>query len=148
MSVVVHAGRGVLKPNTAVLGTAAPAAVGRLSVRQQQLGALLDCLERLLVQPYPLPVPLPTTGVVLLLFRILSIGDAAGDRPLPQAARVRAPCLRHTSMWSAAAPWLLLHGCQGRGARVCFGDGVLLGGNVSMRGFFPLLRKRDCNAPN
>jgi hypothetical protein len=43
---------------------------------RQRLAASLDCLERLLTQAAPAPVPVPAHGVVQLSTRILSVDDS------------------------------------------------------------------------
>lgn len=43
---------------------------------RQRLAASLDCLERLLTQAVPAPVPVPGHGVVQLCTRILSVDDS------------------------------------------------------------------------
>lgn len=45
----------------------------------QCLAATLDCIERLMSQSAPLPVPVPSTGTFMLCSRLLAVDDSLTD---------------------------------------------------------------------
>ena len=52
----------------------------------QSLAAVFDCIERLMSQSAALPVPVPSTGLLMLCSRILSVDDslaATGEEESP-----------------------------------------------------------------
>lgn len=71
--------RSALKPDAQPLAAlAAPhQALGAAAMRLalQRLAALMDCLERLLGQPAPCPVPVPGAALLALCARALSVDD-------------------------------------------------------------------------
>lgn len=59
----------------------------------QSLAAVLDCIERLMSQSAALPVPVPSTGLLMLCSRILSVDDslaATGETHFTKPFRKRA----------------------------------------------------------
>ena len=62
----------------------------------QSLAAVLDCIERLMSQSAALPVPVPSTGLLMLCSRILSVDDslaATGEAHLTKTFQKESPFL-------------------------------------------------------
>lgn len=72
--------------------------VGAVQAALGQLAGFLDALERLLTVSFPVAVPLPAYGILMLLTRILSFDDSArqaGMTAFDQSACVPRQCRRH-----------------------------------------------------
>lgn len=59
--------------------------VGAVETALEQLAGFLDILERMLTLSFPVAVPIPAHGILLLLTRILSMDDAARQAGRPYA---------------------------------------------------------------
>lgn len=66
-----------------------------------RVGALLDCMEHMLVSPFPSPVPVPIGSVLSLLHRVLAFDAASGEDPTSPPLRPR--CLRLPSSLPSSA---------------------------------------------
>lgn len=85
----MHACRATVKPDARGLKAGSEPAgtiqnAQMVVLARKRLAALLDCLERLLTQSAPTPVPVPGSAVVQLCARILSVDDSfvqAGEHP-------------------------------------------------------------------
>ncbi|KAK9809218.1 hypothetical protein WJX72_011546 [[Myrmecia] bisecta] len=81
----------------------------------KRLAGLLDCLERLMTQGYPVAVPLPSNGILLLLTRILSMDDSTGRQP-PSASAYLELCGQLPELHATALELLITLLRAGRGA--------------------------------
>ncbi|KAK9915726.1 hypothetical protein WJX75_003282 [Coccomyxa subellipsoidea] len=107
--------RSAMKPDA--VGIQAESAAARVVqnaqmvvLARQRLAASLDCLERLLTQAAPAPVPVPAHGVVQLSTRILSVDDSLvrAGRASPSATAYTELLAVLPGMHAAAAKLLQL----------------------------------------
>eukprot|EP00884_Botryococcus_braunii_P001671 jgi/Botrbrau1/11504/Bobra.0198s0002.1 len=85
------------------------------SVAGTRVGALLDCLERMLTSPFPCPAPVPLGAILSLLFRILSF-DGGSGRVAPSVSGYAQLCGVLPALQAAALGILACLVRLGRGA--------------------------------
>ena len=106
-SAVSQAGR-LVGPSVHSVAGQSVHSVAAVQIALDQLTGFLSCVERLLTGSFPVAVPIPAHGILMLLTRILSLDDSArqAGRELPQSGCTNACMSDHASFFSHNWPAL------------------------------------------